>query len=318
MRSRAADIRDLALLAVGTVMAAYVIPVLPFVGVPLAAFALALITYRFGDLWGWLVAGATCALMVPLNGLFGFALWAPVLLIAGPLGARVLQKRDAVAVTVVISAVVLCVMIAYFALAAAVAHQSLVAFFETMVNQSLEAARSLGAASTTTASAKVDAAQLYLLMLATMPGALVVTSGATGVLSTVAMTAAARRAGVSANALPKLTTLEISSYALVPLIAGIALLAGGIVTKGVWSNGLTVLGGNLITVAVPLLTLQGVGIALFLMQRFEVPRWGRVLAIAVALLIEWLIPLLTLAGLVDTWLNLRRLPRDGESSPETR
>lgn len=321
MRSRLADTRDLVLLTAGAVAAAYMVPLVPFVGAPLAAFALALIAYRFGDVWSWAAVFGASAVAIALNASYGalvFALVVPVLIVAGPLGARLLQKRPALAVAVIISTIVFSVMIASFGIQAALEHTSLVAFFQEQVKQGGEAARAMAGTKNSSSGLNLTDAQMLLVSLSVMPGLLVVACGATGILSTVAMTSAGRRAGVPVNALPRLTTLEISTYALVPFIAGILLLAGGLVAKGTWSAGLTIAGGNLLTVAIPLLTLQGVGIALFLLQRFEVPRWGRILAITAALLIEWLLPLLTLAGLVDTWLNLRRLPRDGEGSPEPR
>jgi hypothetical protein len=50
------------------------------------------------------------------------------------------------------------------------------------------------------------------------------------------------------------------------------------------------------------------------------PRWGRVAATIGAFALEPILPLMTLAGLMDTWLNLRRLPRDSEREepPEER
>jgi uncharacterized protein YybS (DUF2232 family) len=133
------------------------------------------------------------------------------------------------------------------------------------------------------------------------------------------VTAAGKRTGVAVREFPGITRLEISGYALVPVIAGVFALAAARVVTGVMGMVLTAVGGNLLIVAIPLLTLQGLGIVIYWLRRLEVPRWGRILLIIGALICEPVVPLMTLAGLADTWLNLRQMPRDGhDGSPEAR
>jgi uncharacterized protein YybS (DUF2232 family) len=316
MKIPVADIRDIALLSLAAVFAAVLIPAFPIVGVPLAAFALAMLAFRFGDGWSWvavLIITVLTALISPV-----LVIYATVLVAAGPLAARALQRRSAFAVAVFVSAVVLCASLASVAVEAAVSHLSLLAYVEKELGTSLDALIK-GMAAGGTALGKAEIAQLRTDVLMLLPGWLVLTSYASGCLATVSVTAAGKRAGVAVREFPGITRLEISGYALVPVIAGVFALAAARLVPGVMGMALSAVGGNLLIVAVPLLTLQGLGIAVYWLRRLEVPRWGRILLLTGALICEPVVPLMTLAGLADTWLNLRQMPRDGhDGSPETR
>jgi uncharacterized protein YybS (DUF2232 family) len=316
MRSRAADIRDITLLTIAVVIAAVLIPGLPVLGTPLAAFALAMLAFRFGDLWSWaavLMATVVLGLLSP-----EFLIVAPVLAAAGPFAARGLQRRSAFAVAIFVSAVVLCVSLAGVAIAAAVSHLSLIAYVQTELTASLDALLK-GMVAGGASLGKTEVAQLRMQVLLLLPGWLVLMAAASGCLATVAAIRAGKRAGVTVRQFPGITQLEISGYALVPVIAGVFALAAARLIPGIAGLALGAVGGNLLIVSVPLLSLQGLGIVVFWLNRLEVPKWGRILLVAGALVCEPVVPLMTLAGLADTWLNLRQLPRDGhDGSPETR
>jgi uncharacterized protein YybS (DUF2232 family) len=316
MKSRATDIRDIALLSLGAVFAAVLLPGIPMLGAPLAAFALAMLAFRFGDGWSWAAVLLATVVLALLS--LEFLIVAPVLAAAGPFAARALQRRSAFAVAAFVSAVVLCSALAGVAIAAAVSHLSLLAFVEAELGASLDALLK-GMAAGGTALGKAEVAQLRNQVLALLPGWLVLTSYASGCLATVAVSAAGKRSGVAVRRFPGITKLEISGYALVPVIAGLFALAAARVVPGLAGWALGAVGGNLLIVSVPLITLQGVGIAVYWLARLEVPRWGRILLLVGALICEPVVPLMTLAGLADVWLNLRQLPRDGhDGSPETR
>jgi hypothetical protein len=106
MPTNPADIKNAALLGVATVAAGFLVLVFPYAGLPLAAFALGWLTYRFGvrSAAGLAVATAVCvAVLGPtvigtatLDGLFvGVALLA-----MGPVTALALRRYPAVNVAV--------------------------------------------------------------------------------------------------------------------------------------------------------------------------------------------------------------------------
>jgi uncharacterized protein YybS (DUF2232 family) len=161
-------------------------------------------------------------------------------------------------------------------------------------------------------SANLDPVQLRNQMLMLLPGWFIVVSALSGVFGTVAIAWAGLRAGVATRRLPRLVDLQVSTYALVPIIVGLGALAVGRFSAGTTSLVLTALGANLLVVSIPLLTAQGLGILLFWLDRLSVPRWGRIAVTVGAFVVEPILPVMTLAGLMDTWLNFRRLPRDAQ------
>jgi len=68
---------------------------------------------------------------------------------------------------------------------------------------------------------------------------------------------------------------------------------------------------NLLVVARMVFLLQGIAVFAGLYRRANVSRPVRVLGFALLGATEMMIPAVSLTGLADIWLNLRRLPRDG-------
>jgi len=97
-----ADMRNAVLLSVATIAAGFVVPVFPFVGIPLAGFALGWIAYRFGT-WSSVAAALSASALVAvfgptvLPGLLPLdALYVAVaLLAAGPAAALALRRYPA-------------------------------------------------------------------------------------------------------------------------------------------------------------------------------------------------------------------------------
>jgi uncharacterized protein YybS (DUF2232 family) len=285
---------------------------LPPLGVPLAGFGLATLAYRFRDSSAWIVAALATAVMVLIawpGWAFALLAVAPVLITAGPVAARLLRNRPALLVAAIIAIVVAVVQLAGIAAEAAVAGKSLLGYVDAQMTQSVDTFIKATAASGQ--SLNLDPATLRTEVVTLMPGFLLDMALLTGLLGTAAVVAAGRRSDVAVNRLPELTTLEISSYALIPIIAGLAALALQVFVHGAFAFALGIIGGNLLVVGVPLLTVQGLGILLFWLQRWEIPRGARIALTIAACVLEPFVPLMTLAGLVDTWLNLRRLPREG-------
>ena len=311
MSQRAADTRDIALLTVAAVAGTFLLAALPLVGVPLEAAALATLAYRFRQRTAWLVTIAAIAVVALVSWPTALVVVAPILIAAGPLSARALTMRPALAVAVFIGGVVLAVTGASLALEAAATGKSLVAYVDG------EMAAAIGGlvrgAAASGGATGLDPVQLRSQMLMLLPGWFIVVSALSGVFGTVAIAWAGLRLGVATRRLPHLTELQVSTYAIVPISVGLAALALGRFSGPPTSTALSVIGGNLLVVAIPLLTAQGLGILLFWLDRLSMPRWGRVAATVGAFVVEPILPVMTLAGLMDTWLNFRRLPRDSET-----
>ena len=311
MSHRAADTRDIALLTVAAMVGAFLLAALPLVGVPLEAAALATLAYRFRERMAWLVAVAAIAIVALVSWPTALVVVAPILIAAGPLASRALKEKPAVVVAVFIGGIVLAVSVATLALEAAATGKSLVAYLDGELAVAF-AALVKGAAAGGTASG-LDPVQLRSQMLMLLPGWFIVISALSGVFGTVAIAWAGLRLGVTTNRFPHLAELQISTYALVPIIVGLAALAVGQFSGGTSATVLAVIGFNLLVVAIPLLTAQGLGILLFWLNRLSMPRWGRVAMTVGAFVVEPILPVMTLAGLMDTWLNFRRLPRDPQA-----
>jgi uncharacterized protein YybS (DUF2232 family) len=58
---------------------------------------------------------------------------------------------------------------------------------------------------------------------------------------------------------------------------------------------------------------QGVAVFAGLYERVKVSKAGRAFGYATLAITEAFLPLVSLTGLVDVWLNFRKLPRDGRT-----
>ena len=317
MSFAATDTWDVIWLSVAALFAAFLVPLVPFVGAPLAAAAIATLAYRFHGATAWVVTAiAVVASGALLSWPQALVVVAPIVLAAGPIAAPALRKRPAASVAFFVGAVVLVVTVTALALDAASVGKSLGALVNSEMISTLRTFTNGSAAGG--ASARIDPVAYGRQLALLLPGWLVVTSALTGILVTAAISAVGARLGVEVSRLPRLTELRVSTYALVPIIVGLSALAGARFAPGVAGVAIGAIGGNLLVVAVPVLTAQGMGILLFWLRRIDVPRWGRALFAVVLLVLEPVLPLMTLAGLADTWLNLRRLPVDENGPGGTR
>jgi len=313
MSQVAVDMRNVALLTVAALFGAFLLAALPLVGVPLEAAALAMLAYRFRERTAWVAVLLAIALVALVSWPTALVVVAPILIVAGPLSSRALTMRPALVVAAAIGTVVLAVTAASLALEAAATGKSLIAYLDGEITAALDALVK-GAAAGGNATG-LDPVQLRSQMLMLLPGWFIVVSALCGVFGTASIAWAGLRAGVATHRLTRLAELQVSTYALVPIIAGLLGLALGRFTAGTAGVVMTVIGGNLLVIGIPLLTAQGLGILLFWLDRLSMPRWSRVAATVGALVIEPILPIMTLAGLMDTWLNFRRLPRDPGTEP---
>jgi len=302
-----ADIRNTILLSVVALAAGLLVPLFPYLGMPLAAFALAWITYRFGVPAASalaLVASVPMAVVgpplldtVPLDA----AYVAVTLLAVGPLAAWGVRRYSA------------------YTVAAAIAVLSAAAFliapigYDTLAS-SLTLWREIFAAALKSASVADPAAMKTQLdaMIEQMrlgwPYNAVYTMGIGALLSVRVTTAVARSADVTVNRYPQLADTDLSFHLVWPTIAGLGLLAAGLAWGG--GKGLFYeIGFNVLMVVRPALVLQGLALFSSLYRRMNAGRLWTVVGFTLLIMTEFAIPSLSILGAVDLFANLRKLPR---------
>ncbi|HAL29619.1 MAG TPA: hypothetical protein DCP20_02740 [Coriobacteriia bacterium] len=142
------------------------------------------------------------------------------------------------------------------------------------------------------------------------PALLVTMSGATALFAVAAVAGSASRFDQRVRRFPALADLDLDPKTALLAIAAVGALAVG---RFVAETAPVVeqAGMNLLVVARMVFLLQGVAVFAGLYRRAGVSRPFRFLGFAILGVTEMLFPAVSLTGLADIWLNLRRLPRDG-------
>lgn len=139
----------------------------------------------------------------------------------------------------------------------------------------------------------------------------------TGLFTAIVVIAAIRWAGRRSDKvlrIPALSVLDLTPHVLWPLIAGAFLLAASY-APGAYSSTLKTVGLNLVFAAAFVFAVQGAAVVAGMLDRIEASRGTRVLAWSAFVLLNIVIPAASLVGLLDFWVNFRRLPRDGAAPP---
>lgn len=320
MRPTLTDMRDTVLVALACLVAAPLVLALPAVGVSLCALSLAWLTYRRGPVVAAVVlvaAGAVVAAQSPLEGL----LVAAVLAVAGPYAALAMRKRSPWHLVGIVFVAVLAGKVGGLAIEAAALgtdipglyRQATQVFLDALVRSSKDAAVSA------TDMTLLDAAVRELF--AQWPGWLIVESALAGLLAVYAVGNQALRAAVAdAKRLPSLDKLDLTWHLTWGVIVGLALLAAARFTNQP-SGPVAVVGLNVMRVTGSMLVLQGFAVFAGLYRKAGVKSLGRAVGFTVLAITEPLtavlvpVGLVGLTGLVDLWVNIRKLPRGGE--PDT-
>lgn len=291
----------------------------PLIGLPLAAAALAALVYG-GRTWASLAAciagGAMAGLLAsvtvyvvgfPLVGV-ATTLRAPYiytgmviaeLILVGPVVARTMRRRPALETTVVVTAALTALQVAALAVLAAGAGQGTSEYLTAAV-QSLAAQAGM-------------AEEVAETVISMWPGALVTVNGLTAMLVIVGVGVVGTRFGIVLRRVPALATLDLDARTVVLPIVAIALLAAGRLPVAIAPT-LDVMGKNLLVVARWVFFLQGIAAFAGLYERRKIARPIRALGFMLLGVTEAFVPLVSLTGLADIWLNLRRLPRDAATS----
>jgi len=303
-----ADMRNAVLLSVATIAAGFVVPVFPFVGIPLAGFALGWIAYRFGT-WSSVAAALSASALVAvfgptvLPGLLPLdALYVAVaLLAAGPAAALALRRYPAWNVVV-------------FATFAATAAFLVTPLGMQLIKDNLAAApqafEKLAASGMVSDPTFVrqNMATLLTVTAAMLPAAIAYMTGVGMMLAIPLVSRAGRTLGVEVSRYPVLADVDLSFHVVWPTIASLALMAVG--TFQGHSQGFVYIAGlSLLMIVFPALVLQGFGLVAALYRRLGVGRFMRTLGYVLLVLSTWLLLLLGVLGLVDLFLNFRKVAR---------
>lgn len=289
-------------IVIGTALA----PVFAFVGLPIAAAGIAGLAYR-GRTALAAFAAAAGVVVVGVFNVSDVVFVAPVLA-AVVLTVVMLPKRSLQAVAAALVAVLVLANIAADALLARSQGTTLPATIsqgsQTVV---AEMTKAMGAsAPAETLRALQDASRL---IASAWPSAYFQAAVIVGVLVVVAVVWAARKVDRPLP-VPPLSRLDLSPHILWVFVAGLFLLAASYASFA-GSSTLGVVGLNLVLCARTLFFLQGFSVAAGLLDRAGVGLGGRILAMAVLAALDALTLVVSFTGLLDFWINFRRLPRDG-------
>jgi hypothetical protein len=151
--------------------------------------------------------------------------------------------------------------------------------------------------------------EVAVTMSGAWPASYFETAVLAGVLVIVAIAWAARRAGREVN-VPSLSRLDLTPHVLWAFVLGLLLMAASYGTFSA-SKIFGVVGLNLVLCARTLFVLQGLSVSAGLLDRTGVGLGGRILALAALAALDALTLVVSFIGLLDFWVNFRRLPRDG-------
>lgn len=320
MRLGLADIRDTVFITIACAGAGALVLASPPLGLPLCAVALSWMTYR-RNLTLAVIVAVVAGVIVGLPYVALMALTTLAMLVVGPYASSAMRNRPAWVVVAVIALVTVGVTLGMLAAEAAVQGLSLPGLLQQFVTQWGEILTQAGTQSGQTADAvrqQVDSWKLLLTQ--TWPAYLLVTSVAGALLSVWGIGWVGRRAGQELNALPSLERLDLSWHLTWGAIAGLGLLA---LTKslGITSGALPTIAWNVMLITRAALFLQGLAVFSGLYHKARIGRFGRTIGYVFLLITESITPLLipiglvSITGLVDLWINVRKLPRRGQQPP---
>lgn len=306
MDARIPRIADSVMLFAAIVIGTALAPVVAFVGLPIAAAGIAGLAYRGRTLLAALAAAAGVAVVGVLD-IPGVVFIAPVVS-AVVLTVVLLPKRSWQTVAAALVAVLALASMTADALLARSRGTTLPAAIsqesQTVV---AELAKAMGgSAPAETLRALTDTARL---VASAWPSAYFQTAVLVGVLVVVAVVWAARRVDRPLE-VPPLSRLDLSPHILWVFVVGLFLLAASYASFS-GSSVLGVVGLNLVLCARTLFFLQGFSVVSGVLDRTSVGLGGRILALAVLAALDALTLVVSFTGLLDFWVNFRRLPRDG-------
>ena len=301
-----AQIRDTGLLSAAIVLGVVIAPQIAILGLPIAAAGIAGLAYR------------------------GRALPATIAAALGVAAVAVLQPADVVMAAPAITAVLLAVallpkldiqvvgamLVTVFGLAGA-AQETLLfraqgttaaAWITVQLNDALvQAEKSAGPSAT---PETIQQMRDFVHTLVTLiPTVYFMTGFLSAIAVITAIAWAARRSGRTIN-VPRFSRIDLSPHVLWPFVAGLFLLAASYSAM----PGAAIVGAvglNLVLCVRMLFLLQGMSVAAGVLDRTGVGLGGRILALAALAALDVFTYAVSFTGLLDFWINFRRLSRDG-------
>jgi len=301
-------VRDTILLSLACLGGAILAVPLPFVGLPMVAAALAGLIYTGQMIAAIVLATLSSALVGSMGAASAFAI---VPAMTALLFAVVALRRQDPYVVVVWLASVLAISFAArdlaFAWLAGQTYGEFIAEMTTVTTEALAAAGVQGLVAADAADIMTRFAPVGYLM--------------TGVVSAIpvvlAISWAARRTGVQLKGSPGIANLDFSPHVLWPLVLAVALGAAG----RIWNVGdgmLTDLGWNLLLATKFILFVQGFAVVAFFLKPMNIGRGGLFFVGVLAFIIDGPTWIVSIAGLLDFWLNFRKLNREGTSDSQSK
>lgn len=297
----------------GAVLAALIDPV---VGFPIAAAALAGLVFGdrapvslFAGLLAGIAAGAVLyGVIAPLLGapvasgepLTYTALLVASLLLVGPVTVWLMRYRSALETMIVVTAGLTALSVLELAVYAAQAGLSVSGYMESAVSDLFT---QVGAAD-----------EMLQTFIEVWPGLLVAANAITAILVVLAVGIIGARFGAALRRIPPLAMLDLDVRMVILPIVAVALLAAGRIPIDIAPT-LEIVGKNLLMIARMVYFLQGVAVFAGLYERAKFSKPVRMSGFVLLGVTEALAPVVSLTGLADVWLNLRRLPRDGNPPP---
>lgn len=298
---------DSALLFAAIVIGAFIAVPVSLVGLPLAAAGIAGLVYRGRSV----IASIACAVgAVSAAALAGVAY---SIFIVSALGAvyitvSLLPRRSFQVLGAALIGTLSLASLATDALMARLQGTTLLAAVAKESATSVELLKKIAGsqASADTLRAIEESAKL---ISAAWPSAYVQSAVYITVLVIAAAVWAARRSGVSLP-VPSLGRLDLSPHILWPFVVGVFLLAA---SYGSFAGAHVayIVGLNLVLCVRALFFIQGISVAAGMLDRAGVGLGGRILGLAALAAFDVVTFVVSFTGLLDFWLNIRRLPREG-------
>jgi len=160
------------------------------------------------------------------------------------------------------------------------------------------------------------------LLSGTWPSLVILMSALVALMSMAAATVAAARVGNRVERVVPIARFDLDvRFVALPVVALVLLAASRLPLEA--SETVAVVATNVVAIARWVFFVQGIAVFAALYERVGLGRGVRMLGYLLLGITEVLLPLVSLTGLADIWLNVRKLPRDGrpagavETPPDT-
>lgn len=309
MTSTLAQTRDTVLLSLACAGGAVIVPIAPFFGLPVCAAALAGLIYRGLPVASAVAAGLSIALVAAIRPTETLVL-VPAL-VAIMFAAITMRRHDVITVAAWFVPVLALALAARELGTAWLSGLTMREYFAEVI---AEAAALLAAAG----AGDIFAADAVDTMLRFAPAGYLLTALLAAVPTLAAIAWSARRAGVELRRSPRIDMLDLSPHVLWLLFVGVGAGAAARVWGGPEGAFATV-SLNFLLAAKIVLFVQGFAVIAALLKVAKVGRVGLIGAGILALMIDGPTWIVSITGLLDFWINFRKLARDGaEEVPRMR